>query len=479
MGNYAENSKWDMYDALKGGGLAREVEPGTLKEAPTINGRQAVRLPIERKPLGGQSRNADLWIDPRVFPEVQSALKMDPAKPQAAIVKVLNTYQLSAPTDAVFHLFNAGVALTDQMHGAGVLSQGLRRSAPVNIAENFGRVAKKLYDMAQDTPGVREGRAEITKVGAGRQGIPTPETELGRIVNAVNPLAYLGRAVHLGDEAVRLVLRDGYKEAVKNGLTTESEEGLRNAVNKMGQYNRNLMGPKQRAMRDVGLSPFVVAGRNFNRVTLGKLFQSAPYKAATPGARAQMVAATLSGTAATLGAVMLMNRSRTGHFAPAGVKAGALYVTTDDNGDVWSWDPFKITGERRGLRQIGADAAIEESRKPKSNKQQVVGRAAIQALSSQVHPWAGPAVSDIITATTGYDPTGHHVARDARKGESQPLLNAQAAAINANPVVGAAFERPYKGEEKKSRFIKYLESLGNAAGFYRTPAKLAREQNPL
>lgn len=469
LGNYNEITKRDMYDALKRSGLGIELEVG--KKPPLINGEHPKVLPIERRAKDGKTYTANLWLRPDIYGEVRNALNVDLDVGQKPWMRAVTAAQLAAPTDAVFHAANWLMSMAGQPRGRAVIEDMARAIPGVNVMEATTKIIGKMHEVAADSPEVRAAVADVFKIGAGRQVRETATEGIGATVEKYNPLHYLGKAVHAGDVAARLVMRDIYRAAVENGLTTHSEAAERDWINQIGQYNPRLMGKIERGARASGLSPFIVAGQNFNRVALRRVLQLPAFEAASPEARAKMLGTAVTSTALTFAIPAMWNFARTGQAFPPSVPVGAIYGGKDKDGHTWSVDPLKWTGLRRGMRMFGLGAGIEAARQGKSATG-IAGAAGKESLLTNLHPWTGPAVDALSTLVTGSDASGHRSAEYAKKGQDQFLLNVKAAAFKTNPLLDALFSKKAKDTSRANAMWDYLKNLGRAFGVSeQTPPK--------
>lgn len=471
-GNLSENLKRDAYDALVKNGLAIELPAGSRQ--PEIGGKPAVRLTIERKGVprfeaggelvGARTHTKDLWVRRDVYREVRNALDVDLDASQPWFARAINAVQLAAPTDAFFHSANWLMALAGQPRGKALVADMARQIPGVNVLEATARVMGKAHEVVADSPEIRKQLAEIASIGGGRSPHPEAEGGISRLAQKVNPFAMLGKGVMIGDQAARLVLDDIYKSAADSGLTTYSEAAHRDFINQVGQYNPRLMGKVQRDMRSIGLSPFVVAGRNFNRLAIQKLLQMPAYKAADTNARVRMLATTLTGTTLTLATPALWNFLKTGQAFPKGVPLGAFYGGKDSDGDTWYVDPLKWTGIRRGLRITGLDALGTGVRDHQA-WDKVLGHIYHDVLGGALHPWAGPVVDAAVVATTGYGATGYRESPHAKKDQDQYVLNVKTALSHINPALGGMIDAGHRGAKTVPEAAwEYLKALGHAVG---------------
>ena len=154
--------------------------------------------------------------------------------------------------------------------------------------------------------------------------------------------------------------------------------------------------------KDSGMSPFLTAGRNFNKQGRLALTGDTGIKASSKGAASQMRFTNLLGTGLLFTFPMMLNTLTTGNpSGRPGVPLGAWDLGTDDEkGKHQIIDLLQITGIRRGMKSIGVDALTEGLRQGK-NANQILGQAVQDAGNAVIHPWMGPAPAFASKALTG------------------------------------------------------------------------------
>gem|GEM_PF-4410702 len=452
-GNFEESTKRQMYDQLVKDGLAELTDPGEL--APEIGGKKAVKFVIERKGVPAGEKKArtyvkNLWVREDLAGEVRQALNTDGPIQRAALVNIatwLNRIQLAGPTDAVWHTANMLASIAGSQGGKNALIDIARKIPGVNITDAIGRTVASSIRVLRDAPEVQKQLADLARIGAMRQ-----------THKVLRPLAFMHNTIQLVDRAGRLVRDDMYKNLVRRRLVEDTEANRREWVNQMGQYNPRLMGQFQRFFKDAGFSPFIVAGRNFNRMAMRRITLDPGIKAASPAAAAQMRAIEFLGTAATLFAIpALFNYLLTG--SPAGrpgTKMGQIDTGKDDEGKHVVIDPAQWTGIRRGLRISGIQAIVEGVRRGET-RGRISQEAIRDVIGGIIHPWTGPAVTAASVAGTGYTPGGYKESENPKDyGE-----NIKTALEQLNPLANAYL----KGKKEGTGGAKQLGlSLGGAAG---------------
>jgi len=456
--NFVEAAKRRAYGQLIQDGLAVMTNPGD----PIPHGFDAHPQPItiERKGVpagGGKARTfvKNLWVRKDIYPEVRQALDVDGRIGEAAIVNAfngLNQIQLAGPTDAVWHIANMFGSIAGSQGGRTALIDFVRKVPGVNVLDTIGRTTASAIRVLRDNPATQKQIAQLAKIGAMRplEGErPTPGLGLLRPANMIQLL----------DRAGRLVRDDLYQNLVRRGLLKDTPADRRLWVNQMGQYNARLMGGIQRWLKEQGVSPFVVAGTNFNRMAMRRMMLSQGLKAKNPAASAQMMATDLFGVLATLVVVpSVMNYFLTGNpSGRPGTKFGQIDTGEDTkDGKHLVIDPAQWVGMRRGLRITGAQGLIEGLREGQRGER-IGKQIASDVIGGAIHPWTGPAVHGASVAATGYSPSGYKESENPKDYKANLL----AALEQLNPVAKAIFEGH---KEHRGIGAQVGLSLGGAAG---------------
>jgi hypothetical protein len=457
-GNFEESTKRQMYDQLVNDGLAQMLDPGEPR--PDIGGKPAVKFTIERKgvPAGENKVRTyvkNLWVREDLAGEVRQALNVDGPVQRSAIINAatfLNRIQLAGPTDAVWHTANMLGSIAGSQGGKNVLVDMARKLPGVNLPDAIGRVVASSIRVLAKTPEVQRQIAELADIGAMRAKGVAKEGKLQRIANFNHDV------IALVDKAGRLVRDDMYKNLVRRGLVEDTPANRREWVNQMGQYNGRLMGQFQRFFKDAGFSPFIVAGRNFNRMAMRRITMDPGIKAISPKAAVEMRAIEAFGTIATLFAIpALANYLLTGSpSGRPGVKQGQIDTGKDEDGKHIVIDPAQWTGLRRGLRISGLQAVIEGAKRGET-RGRISQNVIRDVMGGVIHPWAGPAVTSGTVALTGYSPVGYKESENPKDYGA----NVMSALQQLNPVAEALL----KGKTKGTSGVKEVGmSLAGAVG---------------
>jgi hypothetical protein len=206
------------------------------------------------------------------------------------------------------------------------------------------------------------------------------------------------------DKGVRLYSADVYKKMAAKGWVEDTETGLREYVNQVGQYSKRLQPRWIQVLRSTGVQPFATAMQTFNvqglRTMVGAPGAKAPSNIAALALRADKAAGIL-GFAVTVTALnYLVSGTAAG---PQGTRLGAVGWIGDDE-RLHQFDVGMLTGFTRGARVTGIQGFVEAKRSGLGTGSallagaQGVGNTAISAAT-------GPANRFAFMALTGKRPS--------------------------------------------------------------------------
>lgn len=470
-------------DTLESEGLAKVTKAGD-EPVWEIGGKPTVKMLIQRQPQGPSE---NLYVRADLADEVKAANgergNMDPN----VIAKALTKAQLiglgPVNIDSVTHIANMLSSLSGSERGNMLLHELAVKLPGVNIASALAAIHAKAVRVMVDDPALYADIQKLAEVGAwrahqaaepgivargitsglGKLGVPQESTA----AVLAHPLINSKAAISVTDRAARLVAKDIYDEAVKRGLFDDSDRGLRNFVNQLGVYNPKMMGSVELAFKQLGLSPFVVAGKQFNLNALRRLTGApVPGVATNNQAMAKIMATNIAGTIATLMIPSILNYSRTRKVVPGNIPFGSLYLYTREDGSIAYLDPAQWIGLRRGLRITGAQAMMNDALSGKSPT--ATGKDAVSdIIMGQVHPFAGPAVNTAVTAAVGQTPYAILHGWHPKGGAGPSLESIKAAAYSLNPIEQKTVEG---GKSGKSPVKTIVEGIAGAGGLkFKTP----------
>jgi hypothetical protein len=453
--NYEEYAKKQLYDEYVKSGMGVVERPG---KPPLIGGKPTASVPIK---LGKTWQELKVRAD--LAPELRQALQTDSPIEHAGLQHLLDLatdVQVVGPTDVVYHMANMLSSIAGSQGRGGFIRDIIGRQLGIRELDAIGRITYNAMRVIHDGPEVQKALAQLAAIGAGRSKSVASHGLLKNI-NAVT-----AKLINFTDKAGRLALNQMYNDLVKRGITKASEEGRREFVNKMGQYNERLMTKRQQAAREYSIAPFNVAGRTFNRLAMQRLMLNPGVKAANPSAWFKLRlndALAFRVVPFVLGVVA--NQAITGtNFGRKGVPAGAIDTGKNDkDGRPIYWDMEQTSLLRRGERITGI-SALEHGLETGQSAKQIANRAGNDIVAGVLHPWVGPAVSAI--GQVGFPAL-------AGKSPNQFGANVQQALQGMNPTMAKVIEGGGKagdtsfGQQMKAGGKEALASLAGAVGLKR------------
>jgi hypothetical protein len=485
-----EASKLRFYNALIQSGAALPFDSPAPE---TIQGQAATTLkmeipftPVDEKGFKGQTQYIDREMPVRgdIAAEIRRVLGTDMKIPQNIFARSLNNLQVKQAVDLFAHLQNI-ISVITRAQGAGSVWADVVRKMPVlGRADCVARIYQVMREVSGDSPAIREEIAQMAEHGL----IRTDRQE----EDWFQKLTHGQELIHAVDTASRIVMNRFFNNLVERGLAIDEPANRRGFINQVGQYNRRLMGPIMQVALDWGMSPFVVAGRNFNLQGVRGITMNPGVQATNKGAAVQMRLTNALGMALTASAIpMILNTLTTGR--PGGrpgtpIGAWDLGMAEDEKGAHKVIDLLQWLGARRGMRAVGLDALVEGLRAGHT-ADQIAGEASGQAAQTWMHPWLGPAPAFVWRAVTGKSPDlrGKMEAERYPGDNGKQALERLRAAIKSQNAPFYALQRPAwqaMGFDLSDKtpywdnfthtFLKGLTSLGAVRDIY--PSKSAAEQ---
>jgi len=441
----------------------------------TLHGQEAKPLPVklpETKTIMTDGVAVDsatkqvertLWVPENTVVEIRGVLDTDLRLKQNPVSKVLTGIQLAQLADAVSHTKNLHSVIANAQGTKALWSDVVRKMPVLSTVDSAVRITKVLYDIAQDTPEIRAEMAKMAKDGMLREHFPS---------TGIQKITKMQDMIHSVDTASRVIMNRFYDNLVERGLAKPDMANRRRFVQQVGEYNKRLMSPMMQTMSRAGFSPFIVAGRNFNRFGKRLLTGNPGFEAANTKAALQSRLVNFT----TLGSIfvlpMMLNSVLTGSiWGRKGTPLGAVDFgqPEDEKGNHKVLDLAQLYGVRRGMRATGIES-ISEGLQNGRSADEIVGKAIYGSISTAAHPWLGPALGFGYSAFTGQrlDLRGGPTPVEARKVGSpgsagQVAENARVAFKNQNPLLYSPL---------RSAFGDVDESAGKdfAKDFLRSPA---------
>lgn len=222
----------------------------------------------------------------------------------------------------------------------------------------------------------------------------------------------LGFFLNYVDRGSRLVSHDIYRGMAENGWVEDSETGLREFVNQMGNYNKKLQPFILRFLRDSQVQPFATAVHTFNIMGVRRMFMQSGAKPAGHFARLALMADIAAGWLGFLVAIGVINYLVSGNSeGPKGTKIGDIGWIGDD-GKLHTFPAGAMTGFMRGPRITGLQAYVESRRLGLTPEQSV--NSSVKAVENTgLTYFTGPLARFITVGTSGYRP-GAPMVREAK-----------------------------------------------------------------
>lgn len=455
-----EVTKLRLYDALVRKGVAVETEPG---EAPPkdIQGQKTSRLAIkvpQTSDVTGKTTivEKNLYVRADLASEIRNVLNTDMKMPSNPMAKPLTQIQLAQLTDMTAHLKNVHSVLATAPATRSAWTDALRRMPVIGTVDSVTRIVGVTREIMSDSPKIRAEMADMAKMGLIRPEYP---------LTGIQKITRGQQIIHTVDTASRVIMNRFFDNMLEAGRVKDTPENRASFVQQIGEYNSRLMGRLMRGAKESGFSPFVVAGRNFNRQAVRQLTGAPGVEASSLGEAAKMRAVNItSGLVAASVLPALLNVATTGSMGGrAGTPIGAWDLGKDEeNGRHRVIDLMQIIGLRRGLRATGANALVEGMRQGQS-MDEILGHARDDVASTAAHPWIGPALGFAYQSLTGrrIDLRGGPeppVAQNVGGGGRQTLENARTALEAQNPLLYGALSPLIGTEEDKQD--SYLKRLG-------------------
>jgi hypothetical protein len=324
------------------------------------------------------------------------------------------------------------------------------------------RVGPKLVQMAMHDPRVLDQELEAARV-AGLQPesqvkgspigravgrlIAQPGLANNRVMQFIDPTAWVSKGVSAFTKASRLVALDAFHAAVEAGPAKDTPASKAQFLSQFTQYHHEAQPQFVSLARKTGLGPFASASQNFFIQRFKGLLGSPNFEATSKlqAVRARVVTAATAW--AGLAAIGLANYAMWGAFKPKGTPAGSLVYGEDDKGRYKYLNVAQWAGARpAGVSQF-TDAALDHA-----TLQQAIDKGAAGLFQGALAPYEGPAVRALSVAATGksflgtYDEAGRV---EPGSGETQIGRNVRTAMRELNPSIGTLTDdNPDTGPEK-------------------------------
>jgi hypothetical protein len=277
---------------------------------------------------------------------------------------------------------------------------------------------------------------------------------------------------------MRMTMADAYDGLAANPNVPKTETGKRDFINQsLGQYNAKMQNGLIALARATGLGPFATAGSTMTARSIRMLFGGSGIKADTYKTAARLRAESLARLYGLIGIGMAVNFLAWKRWdGDETVPFGAIKVGERDGKSVYIDTPASLI-VRRGLRSVGALAALEGKRQG-TPAGTTFDRGAKDVVKAVFHPLTGPLFQFAYELVTGEDMIGKPVSprvttaktdQGVEKavdrgmlppGSSQMVANAKGAVTHMNPVIEALFGGDPNPAKQPSRFERFMKLLG-------------------
>ena len=332
-----------------------------------------------------QDRN--MWVRSDAMSELQGVLNVGVNMKPFAFTQLATRIQLMQVVDFVTHAKNL-LSEVARAQGKGKQADITTRLPVVSTADAVARIKKVWTQVQSDSPEIRAEMASLAKMGAlrpqhGQEGIIPTGAWLWKI-----------------DTASRILMNRFYSQLVKEGKAVKDLTARRNFINQIGQYNDRFMQPWMRFMRRTGLSPFIVAGRTFNRNATRALTGDPGVSTTDAESKAEMRNLNLLGVAMSATIPMMINTVTVGNpLGRPGTPLFGIDLGRDqkDDGTHDVLDLGQLSGLARATREWGI-ADVYQGLRAGQTPEQIAKKAGKSIQQGRSHPWTGPGVGFLETA---------------------------------------------------------------------------------
>lgn len=392
----------------------------------TINGEATKAILLKLNPW----RNQWLHVPLSVFEEVKTISGLD-QQPQLKVFKKFNDLMTGLSIQGLAEgTTHASNLLTQVFTGLGPTSNPMINAMLKSVGRSDLLITLPRV-LAKSFSNQREAMLKLAEIGAAK----TPYTgRMGWLLNRI-------------DQGVRLVSSENYKQMAEAGWVENTETGLREYVNQVGNYNKRLQPYLIRKLRETGIQPFATAMQTFNIMGVRRLAMAPGAKASSNAAALALRADIAAGWLGTLLIPAMINTLISGK--PSGVEGTEIGAIgwKDDKGKLQQLNILRIAGFERGARITGIKPAIEAYRKGLGHRH--AAEAALTSIGGTgMRTVAGPGPEFLYMSATGKR-IGLPMIQTAPAApptdsmspfKNQFAMNVQQALIEASPLANSTYD---------------------------------------
>lgn len=455
----------EFYKKLIDSGIGKVQSKEFISDL-TINGEATKAILLKLNPW----RNQWLHVPRSVFEEVKTISGLD-QQPQLKVFKKFNDLMtglsIQGFAEGTTHASNL---LTQVFTGLGptanpMINAVLKSVGRSDLLITLPRVLAKSFSNQ------REAMLKLAEIGAAK----TPYSgRMGWLLNRI-------------DQGVRLVSAENYKQMAEAGWVENTETGLREYVNQVGNYNKRLQPYLIRKLRETGIQPFATAMQTFNIMGVRRMAMAPGAKASSNAAALALRADIAAGWLGTLLIPAMINTLISGK--PSGVEGTNIGSIgwRDDKGKLQQIPVLRIAGFERGARITGVLPAIEAYRKGLGHRH--AAEAALTAIGGTgMRTVAGPGPEFLYMSATGKR-IGLPMIQTAPAApptdsmspfKNQFSMNIQQALIESSPLANSTYDFWHNkdwSEIGKRQFTRFWPTSGMTEEMQRALPKILERKD--
>lgn len=398
---YSEGTKLKLYKKLLDTGNAVDDQSKvTWKE--TSKAMPVMWPEFDKETKTIKRTQKTLYVPESIYNDLDQVLNAS-LRPddRSGLLNTFTAIQLASPTDAIIHTKNLTAIATSALGRESAIADIISKIPFVGTAMASREIRSIFKELEQGGSEIKKEVYEISRL-AGLRPHYKDNTIMGKLQGPTHD--FLKNA----DLAVRIILNRRFDNLVKRGLVDDTKVAKADFINQVGEYNSRVMNRWERGLRNSGVAPFVVAGRAMNRFSRNQLVSiiSGDFGFKPKNLKASMEVRAIQASALAMAALVpsMINLLTTGSMwgrpgTPIGaIDFGPRFDTSDGKHRVL--DFLQLLNIRRGLRQLGIQAAVEGIREGQT-MENIFVNAFEDAKVVTLHPFVGPGVGMAISTATG------------------------------------------------------------------------------